>query len=160
MEKNGLAEKTIVIPVDEWYGLSLDDTCVKVKIRITGHSMQPLIRRNRDFVTIQPLRRKALKGDIVLFRNVDGRYIVHRVRRVYDDGVQTMGDNRLSPDTKILEKDVLGLVTHIHRGSRTVFVDTRIWRLLGRLHMAAAPLRRAAAFVFGPLKRMLGRMVR
>lgn len=160
MEKNEIAEKTIIIPVDEWYSLSLDDTAVKVKTRIMGHSMQPLIRRNKDFVTIQPMTRKVLKGDIVLFRNVDGRYIIHRVRKIYDDGIQTMGDNRLSPDAKIAEKDILGYVSCIHRGNRSVFVDTPAWRLLGRFWLGILPLRKLLKFIFKPVKRVLGRLVR
>lgn len=160
MDKNGFSEKTIVIPVEEWHALGLDGAAVKAVIRLAGHSMQPLIRKNRDFVTVQPIKRRILKGDIVLFRNADGRYIVHRVRKTNGDKIQTMGDSCAEPDREISAAEVLGYVTHICRKNRTILVDTPVWRLAGRFWLAVNPLRKIIRFVFRPFKRMLGRLVR
>lgn len=160
MEKSKLTERTIDIPIDEWCALNFDDTHINVKIQISGRSMQPLIRRNKDFVTIQPMTRKIIEGDIVLFKNVDGRYIIHRVKQIYSDGIQTMGDNLMNPDAKIPKEAVLGYVTHIHRGRITIFVDTPMWRRLGRFWLSIIPLRKTVRFIFRPFKRILGRMVR
>lgn len=160
MDKNRVLEKTIAIPIDEWHTLSLDDACVKVEIQLAGHSMQPLIRKNKDFVTIQPMRRKILKGDIVLFKNIDGRYIVHRVRKINIDKLQTMGDNCTQPDREISENEILGYVTHIHRGNITIFVDTPIWRLFGCFWLSIHPLRRLIRKIFIPFKKLFRGIIR
>ena len=160
MDKHNTSEKTIVIPIDEWCKLNLGNACIKVKIPLAGRSMQPLIRKDKDFVTIQPLKRKILKGDIVLFKNADGRYIVHRVKKTNGNTIQTMGDNCAEADRELSAAEVLGYVTHIHRGKHSFSVDTPVWRLMGRFWLATNPLRKIIRFIFRPFKRMLGRMVR
>lgn len=106
------------------------------------------------------MKRKVLRGDIVLFRNIDGRYIVHRVRNIRGKEIQTMGDNCLNPDKAISEKEILGYVTHVHRGRRTFFVDTPVWRFLGCVRLGTFPFRKTVRFIFKPIKRFLGRLVR
>lgn len=159
MKNKNYTEKTIIIPIEKWHALSLDETNINVKIQLMGHSMQPLIRREKDFVTIQPLKREPLKGDIVLFKNVDGRYIVHRVKKISGDMLQTMGDNCTNPDKEIEKNEIFGLVTYVHRGKRNLHVDSFVWRLFGQIWLGILPLRKLVKSIFRPAKRMFGRLI-
>ncbi len=133
--------KTRGLTVEQWRELAQAGTHLPVTIPLDGVSMQPLIRRNRDLVTIVPLNRAPRRGDVVLFEYPAGRYVCHRVRRVEGDTVQTLGDNCWNPDGWMSVTQVLGLAVSVRRGSRTIALDTDGSRAFGRVWMAILPLR-------------------
>ena len=68
-EKNGadiLRRRSL--PIDQWHEMGQAGDMIPVTIPLAGDSMRPLIRRNRDKVTIIPLNRELQIGDIVLFQ--------------------------------------------------------------------------------------------
>lgn len=142
--ENDTETETRRIPIETWCALCREDAAPPVTILLDGDSMRPLIRRGRDRVTIVPLLRELKKGDIVLFR-LGGRYIVHRVRRLNGDTVETLGDACLTPDPAIPRAQVLGLAVRCIRNGRTLRLDTPAARALGRLWTALYPCRRLRA---------------
>lgn len=129
------------LSVEAWISMCQEGIFTAVRIPLAGTSMYPLVRINRDYVTIVPLKRALKKGDIVLFLRQDGAYVVHRVRRCSGENVQTLGDNCRYPDAWIAQKDVYGLITRVERGKLCLQVDTPFWRGLGRIWMALLPAR-------------------
>lgn len=130
------------ISVERWHALAEEGIDLPMTIPLNGSSMQPLIRKNCDTVTILPLRRPVTSGDIVLFSDHRGRYVVHRVCKRKGDLVITIGDHCRKSDLPISEDQVWGLVTHVHRNRRSIPVNNPIARSLGRIWMALLPLRR------------------
>lgn len=130
------------ISVDQWHDQVLAGGEIPVKIPLAGDSMRPLIRRNRDKVTILPLRRRVRPGDIVLFADSNGRYVVHRVWKCREDRVITLGDHCRKPDPPMSEDQLWGIVTNVQRNDRSIPVNNPVARSLGRLWMALLPLRR------------------
>lgn len=151
---------TRAISIEAWRALTTEGIDLPVHIQLYGHSMHPLIRFRQDYVTIRPVRRALLPGDIVLFQREDGRYVVHRVWKLRGQTVQTLGDHCINPDEPIQAADVLGLVTHIQRGAHNFCVDTTFWRTAGRLWSASMPLRRTAGRVLGPVKQAVKKFIR
>ena len=84
--------------MQQWCELAAQGAAPPVSICLEGDSMRPLIRRGRDPVTIVPMDENLRIGDVVLFTLGDGRYVVHRVRRLARDRVQTLGDHCLNPE--------------------------------------------------------------
>ena len=140
--KNSKPEPQVrTISIKEWCELNRSEPCITARILLDGGSMYPLIRRMQDYVTVHPLDRKIRKGDIVLFKRADGRHVVHRVRRIKGQAVCTMGDNCALPDREITADCVLGYITRIERGKRTINADTFLWRRIGLMWQALLPLR-------------------
>jgi len=111
--------KSLSIP--EWHRMAKEGTAPPVRIRLNGTSMFPLVRMNKDFVTIIPLEREPVVGDIVLFNEPEtGRYVVHRVWEIRDDEIRTWGDNYYKPDAWIPKSSVWGKVSLIERGRRCI----------------------------------------
>ncbi len=129
------------LSIAQWRELAQGGTPIPVTIPLDGVSMQPLIRRNRDLVTIIPLAREPLPGDVVLFEQPAGRFVCHRVRQIKGGRVQTFGDNCWYPDAWMHRSQVLGLAVSVERGSRTILLDTDRSRALGRAWMAIHPVR-------------------
>lgn len=157
MVNKDFSEQTRIISVEDWYNLSCNEAFINVKIPLNGNSMYPLIRKMRDYVTVSPMNRKIKRGDIVLFRRADGKYVVHRVLKTDGLKVHTMGDNCSSPDSEIAAEKVLGYVTFVHRDNHILHVDTPIWRKLGLLWIKLLPLRKAVGFIKNFFKKSVGR---
>ena len=86
------------IGIEEWGQLSKEGIAPPVTVYLEGSSMQPLIRRGIDPVTIAPLQRPLKRGDVVLFTTNSGRFVVHRVWKLKDGAVCPLGDNCWNPD--------------------------------------------------------------
>ena len=129
------------LPIAQWHAIAREGIHVPVTIRLAGWSMQPLLRRNQDPVTVMPLSRPLQVGDIVLFLRHDGVYVMHRVFRLLPGGVITMGDRAVVPDRPMPLSQVLGLAVSAQRGPLKLNLDSPASRLYGRFWMAIRPLR-------------------
>ncbi|MBP5217977.1 MAG: S24/S26 family peptidase [Bacteroidales bacterium] len=107
-----------------------------VTIRPKGDSMLPFIRSDRDSVTLERVTGRLSVGDIVLFR-YNGKYVLHRIYSIREDGITLMGDGNLSGQEHCSESDVIGIVTAITKESGRKVKPGR-----ARLWMALKPLRR------------------
>ena len=119
------------LSLEQWRELGMNGVAIPMSIPLHGTSMKPLIRPEKDTVTIVPLAREPMVGDIVLFRRSDGKNIVHRVYKVFPDGLQTWGDNCLLPDAPIKREDVYGLVVSMEKKGKTYALDTDRQRACG-----------------------------
>lgn len=129
------------ISILAWCDLSRTGDAPPVTILLDGDSMRPLIRRGRDPVTIRPMDDTLRRGDVVLFHHGEGRYVVHRVRRIRGRQVQTLGDNCWQADPWISVEQVLGQAVCVRRGGRSIRLDNALARAWGRCWMACRPLR-------------------
>ena len=124
-----------------------------------GISMLPLLRAEKDVVVIEKIRRPLRKYDAVLFRREEdadeGKYVLHRILRVYGDGSYfIIGDNCYNGEI-VREENILGILTSIRRGERTIrcegnfpyALSVRIWRMLFPIRRIREPLRRAGSCV-------------
>ena len=136
------ATETRLLTIPQWHELAQNGTVLPMRIPLDGDSMRPLIRRRSDRVSIVPLTRPLLRGDVVLFEHPAGRYVVHRIYRMRDDSVQTLGDHCWKPDPWIPQSCALGLAVLLERNGRRIRLDHPAARLLGRVWMAGLPLRR------------------
>ena len=141
-EKNGAVDpRRRTLPIDQWHQMGQAGEMIPVTITLAGDSMRPLIRRDRDKVTIIPLNRELQIGDIVLFQGGPERYVVHRVYRIRDEFVQTLGDNCYNPDPWMKKAQVWGLVVRMERNGKIYPLDTEASRRWGRFWMAIHPVR-------------------
>lgn len=119
------------LSLEKWRELGKNGVSIPMKIPLHGSSMKPLIRPEKDLVTVMPLVREPLVGDIVLFRKRNGKNIAHRVCRVFPDGIQTCGDNCFIPDAPRKRDDVFGLIVSMERNGKTHQLDTDQQRAYG-----------------------------
>lgn len=132
--------KSLAIP--EWHKMAMEGNAPPVRIMLNGGSMNPLIRWNKDYVTIVPPNRELIPGDIVLFAEpVTERYVVHRIWESRNGRVLTWGDNCNAPDGWLPEDAIWGQVILIERGRREICPDpvkglrwAKFWHKAGKLY--------------------------
>ena len=130
------------LSVSEWHKLALGGIKIPVRTLIRGYSMEPLIRYNRDYVTVIPLSESLAEGDIVLFSDhYQKRYVLHRVWTLENERVLTWGDNCDRPDAWMTVNDIWGKVILIERGKHKITPDAqkgllyaRLWHITGRAY--------------------------
>ena len=88
-------------------------------VRVTGTSMQPLLRHLRDSVILVPpgdIRR----GDIVLFDRRNGRYALHRIIQVSEGTFVMAGDNQWHMEMDLPFDQIVGVVVAIERDGHRI----------------------------------------
>ena len=130
------------LSIEEWCAYANAGVDIPITIQLSGYSMQPLIRYKKDYVTIIPLRRKVKVSDIVVFLNTDNRYCAHRVSKIRDGKILTLGDNCYLPDSWKTPDEIIGLIVSMERDGKKYNLDCKSARAYGRLHMALLPLRK------------------
>lgn len=95
----------------------------------SGDSMAPLFRTHRSMVSLHTPQGRAKRRDVILFHRPDGRYVMHRVVRVTEDGYITRGDNRRRNDAPVPEEQLLAVMDGYRRGKRFITTDRLGYRL-------------------------------
>lgn len=144
------------LSVAQWHELARTGLAPPMRIPLDGDSMRPLIRRGKDMVTFVPLDRPLKRGDVALFESPPGRYVAHRVYRLKENRMQTLGDHCWNPEPWLPVSAVLGLAIQVERGKRTIPLDCPFMRALGRIWMALLPLRRG----YWKVRALAGRILR
>lgn len=132
--------KSLAIP--EWHQMAMEGNAPPVRIPLNGNSMFPLIRWGKDFVTIVPLDRELVPGDIVLIAEPNtGRYVMHRIWEIRQNRVLTWGDNCVFPDRWVSPDVIWGRAILIERGHQEIKPDpikgmrwAKFWHKAGKVY--------------------------
>ena len=117
--------------------------------RIVGVSMNPLLRQDRDLITVlrTDLAKKDKNGrfhnhEVVLYkRHSDGAYVLHRIVEVREKDYVILGDNCVKREYGITDEDILGVMTGFVRDGKTVQVTDPLYKAYVELWCALEPFR-------------------
>ncbi len=88
-----------------------------------GVSMLPLIRQGIDSVTIEAVSERPSVGDVIFYRRPDGQFVLHRIIGENREGYILCGDNQCIKEFGVQRQWVIGVMTAVHRGDKTVQCD-------------------------------------
>ncbi len=100
----------------------------KVKFCTKGTSMSPLLISGRDSVVLKKAK-EFKKNDIVLFKNNDGKYILHRIKIINGEQIITKGDAVLECDAPITKENIIAKAVAFVRKGKEISV-TSLWYIL------------------------------
>lgn len=110
---------------------------------ISGYSMLPFMGSQRDQVLLSKRDFESLKkGEIILFQLDCGKYILHRVYKVTNDGYLTMGDGNLHYDGVIRPDQIIGVVEKIYRKDKEIECKSLWFRITSKMWMILLPIRK------------------
>ena len=99
----------------------------EVSVKVSGRSMYPFLRNERDTVFFKAPDRALRIGDIAFFQRANGQYILHRVCRIDDSGLYMLGDSQQRIEGPIAPEHVFAIVTHIDRDGRDIKPGDALW---------------------------------
>ena len=143
-------------PMEELMPLIRESLAAGQTVRFSprGVSMLPMLRQGKDAVEFSPLPRQLKKYDLPIYRYPNGKYVMHRIVGVTEDGFLCLGDNTYSPE-RVSGEQMLAVVSAFRRGDRWIPVTDPGYRLYCRLWCGCYPLRRFAKRAVNWLRRHL-----
>ena len=105
---------------------------MEVLLPVKGNSMLPFIRSGRDLALVRK-QEKVEEGDVVLAVESTGKYVIHRVIKVGQDGILTLrGDGNLRGTETCRPQDVMGTVVEVRKPSGKIFYPKSVksWQKL------------------------------
>lgn len=129
------------VPIEAMYPIisEMIESNGTVKMLVSGYSMQPMIYHARDTVTLCKARLPLKKYEIPLFRQEDGKFVMHRVVRINKDGTyRCRGDNSRNIEDNIRDDQVIAVVKSFNRKGKEIVIGksagywlyTRVWPFL------------------------------
>lgn len=82
-----------------------------------GISMLPLLRPNRDVVILENNLKPKIY-DVVLYRRSNGKYILHRIIDIDNNGYVMCGDNQYIKELGIKQEQILAVMTGFYRDKK------------------------------------------
>lgn len=147
--------QTVTVPMEslaEIIELQLENGG-RANLTVTGCSMLPMLRHREDSVTLIPADGKEKKGDVILYRRESGKYILHRIISVEQEGYICCGDNQAVREP-VLRERVIAVVDGFTRKGRTYTTNSLGYRMYTTLWVELFSLRR----YYIKLRRRLGRL--
>ncbi len=95
--------------------------------RVSGHSMEPMLKCDSDSVVIVPASEGLKKYDVALYRSGE-KYILHRVVKVLPESYIMCGDNCDFLERGITDEDIIGVLIEVLRGDERIKLDSRRYR--------------------------------
>lgn len=132
------------IPVAQWSAaiLPILDEGHKLKLPLSGLSMYPLLVGGRDEVLITTVLGKRLKrGDIVLYVQKDGTYVLHRIHHIKNNSYYMLGEAHSWIEGPIKEDAVLAIATAVIRKGKMIECSQYSYRIISALWLLMRPLR-------------------
>ena len=124
--------KVAKLSIAKWITVTENkDITIPITLHTTSGSMLPTIRMNEDKVVVIPCGVPDVQvGDIVLIRKPDSPagVLLHRLLRIKDGKLVTLGDNMRQPDREENVDALLGRAVSITGPGKNIDCDNPKWR--------------------------------
>lgn len=149
--------QTVTVPMESLAEIILLqlNTGGRANLTVTGSSMLPMLHNRQDSVTLIPADGKQKKGDVILYRRENGRYILHRIIAADREGYTCCGDNQAEKEP-VSREQVIAVVDGFTRKGKVYTIDAPIYRLYTAVWVNLFVLRR----YYIKIRRRLGRLRR
>lgn len=128
-----------------------------------GNSMLPMLRNNKDTVTLRKPEFPLKKYDLPLYVRDNGRYVLHRVVDVEKNGYVMRGDNQFIDEHGIENSQIIGVVDSFTRKGKKYIVTSKKHVFYCRLWVNTVAVRkyiRMMRRIAGKIKRKVLRIFR
>ena len=139
------------ILMDKLIGL-LEET-ESVPLVISGGSMVPFLVHGRDSVYLSKVTAPLKRGDMILYRRDNGRYILHRIWRIEKESFTMVGDAQTVLEPGIRPDQVLARVTAVRRKGKLLRSGSFWWEFFEKVWSRIVPLRRSLMSAYSHLVR-------
>lgn len=121
-----------------------------------GNSMLPLLRNNKDTVTLRKAQFPLKKYELPLYVRDNGKYVLHRVIEIENDGYVMRGDNQFLNETGIKDNQIIGVVHSFTRKNKQIDCDSVIYKLYCKIWVNTVEIRKYLRI----LRRLAGKIKR
>lgn len=103
-------------------------------MKTRGTSMLPMLSDGKDGVVLVHVTTPPKRGDVILFKRLNGQYVLHRIVGVRADGYVLRGDNQTVNEYAVKSGSIIAVMTaYIKDGKRIEVTDDEYRRYMKRL---------------------------
>ncbi len=118
-----------------------------VSLTSTGTSMLPMLKHQRDSITLEPITSPLLVNEVVLYRRDSGQFVLHRiVGRESNGGYVLCGDNQIVFEHNIEYRQIIGRLQAFTRKGRYFTKESLPYKVYVGLVPALRLLKRWISF--------------
>ena len=114
----------------------------QVSLLISGSSMSPFLIHHRDTIYFKKPDRELRVGDMVFYRRGNGKYGMHRIRRIRPEGFYMIGDAQWEIEGPLQREQIFGLITAVERKGKLIQPGDFWWEFFAKVWLRIIPLRR------------------
>ena len=120
-----------------------------------GISMMPLIRQNRDTIIVKKIENPPKENDVLLYKNKIGKYVLHRVIKVLENGYIIRGDNNFFNEYDIKDDDIIGILDGFYRDDKYIDCNkNKLYKIYIQLNRRTYYLRK----IFSKIRSLLSKI--
>ena len=112
-----------------------------VNLTVTGNSMVPFLVHKRDAVILSAPDDIIKKGDILFYRRQNGKCVLHRVKKITDQGLYFIGDSQNTIEGPLDKSCVLAKCNCVIRKGKLIDNKSIIWKFFRNVWLNIIPLR-------------------
>ena len=135
--------------------LELLEETDNIPLVISGSSMSPFLVHHRDTVYLSKVRQPLKRGDMILYRRTNGKYILHRIYRTEPNTYTLVGDAQTVIEQGITSNQVLALVTAVQRKGQLLKPGSFWWEFFRLVWIRLVPLRAGILAVYSWIARLI-----
>lgn len=141
------------------YSLLFDsaDEDVRLPVIVSGSSMSPFLKHNRDKVFLSRIESSPKRGDIILYRRSPKEFVLHRVYSVKNGAMTMVGDGQiyLEPDVPIERAEAI--VSFVIRDGKKLSPSSPCWIFYEKIWLTLFPFRPVITKIHAFFKRKIKR---
>lgn len=138
---------------------TLLETVDQLPLLVSGNSMSPFLIHGRDTVYLTKVSRPLRRGDIVLYRRMNGAYILHRICGVEGDTFSIIGDAQTQIETGVARAQIFAVVCAAVRKGRRQEPGCFWWNFFAGPWLRLIPMRPVLLRVYHARNGLFGRKV-
>ncbi|MDR0948466.1 MAG: S26 family signal peptidase [Lachnospiraceae bacterium] len=132
------------------------DQGITIQIQPIGYSMYPMFVPDRDFAILKQVPVNTLRrGDVVLYRRLNGPLVLHRIYRKDTNGFYMVGDGQSKTEGPLDSTQIKGKLLSFIRNGKTISVKHPIYRAAVSVWLILLPIRRPIQAFLVFIKRSL-----
>ena len=114
----------------------------EVSLLISGESMSPFLRSERDYIYFKKPDRELRRGDMVFYQRENGQFIMHRIWKVKEDGFYITGDAQMEIEGPVQREQIFAYVTKVQRKGKWIGPGDFWWEFFEHVWIRIVPIRR------------------
>jgi hypothetical protein len=121
----------------------------RVEIVGKGNSMFPLIRGGKDKIVLRKIDdRSVVKGNLLLIKQSDDNYVLHRIKQYDDCIVILQGDGNLRGTETCRREDIIAEAVEVIRGRKRIIKGSFLWKMFSSLSRQPYWIRRVVLAIW------------
>ena len=125
----------------------------EVSIIVSGDSMSPFLRNERDSILFKKPDRELRRGDMVFYQRESGQYIMHRIWKIKPEGYYMVGDSQREIEGPLKREQIFALIIKAQRKGKWIQAGDFWWEFFEHVWIRIVPLRRKIRLTYSKLKR-------